>query len=130
MLNRVLKLDSVDFIRFLLVGICSNVINFLIFTLTHLTKLPVLLCAMSGYASGLVFSYHFARVWVFRHKLKSNNEKMLKFLLVYITGGALMSVSVELFAKYFAFDLALSWCAGAFLALTNKYFGSKFLVVK
>ena len=116
-----------QFNRYVIVGIFSTLINYLIYnSLFFLSKLIVLSSAI-GYAAGLINSYIFGKQWVFKQKEKLYDKTFYKFIIVYLMGGILNSLTI-FFLDKLHFQYVLSWIIGNGLAILNNFFGSKLFV--
>ena len=118
-----------QFKRYLIVGICSTLINFIVYrTLLFLTKI-ILLSSILGYLSGLINSYIFARLWVFSNRKFKISKTIINFFLIYFAGGLLNSLTIFYLNK-FEIQYELSWLIGNSIAVLNNFFGSKIFVFK
>jgi len=114
--------------RFLLVGIGSNLINFVIYYFCNLLIFPLFLSALLGYSGGIFFSYTLARLWVFCEQFSSSKKRLVSFVVVYVIGGLGMSFLILLSTNLFKLDYRISWVIGAFFATVNNFYGQKFFV--
>ena len=116
--------------RFILIGIISNIINFGIYFLSVIFFDSTIIGSISGYLSGLFFSFHFGRTWVFGKYFNSGYLILTKFILVYLFGLLLMSFSIEIMTNYFLNDYRISWLIAACLVFCTNFIGSKWIVFK
>lgn len=116
--------------RFLLVGIGSNLINFLVYQMLYYLGLKLFLASLLGYIVGLIISYTLARVWIFGQKFASSRTLVLSFLLVYMVGGIGMSLLIVFLTMILGIDFRISWTIGALFAVVNNFCGQKFFVFK
>ncbi|MES2887697.1 MAG: GtrA family protein [Pseudomonadota bacterium] len=123
-----MKFINADLLRFLTVGVGSNLLNFATYLLLYSIGAPLFVASAAGYAVGLLLSYHFGRIWVFGRKFEMEKSNLVRFLAVYAMGGIGMSLIIELMVKYFEWNHALSWVVGAGFAVINNYVGLKKLV--
>ena len=114
--------------RFLLVGIGSNLINFVIYYFCNLLIFPLFLSALLGYSGGFFFSYTLARLWVFGEEFSSSKKRLVSFIVVYIIGGFGMSFLIVLSTNLFELDYRISWVIGACFATVNNFYGQKVFV--
>jgi putative flippase GtrA len=124
-----------DFARFIIVGVASNVLNLLIYTLANHIGCPVAFSTAIGYLLGLVNSYYLGKYWVFRKAkvntaTRLNGSEIARFLLVYTIGGLGMILITSSLVQRFSVDYTASWLIGACFAFFNNYAGSKWLVFK
>lgn len=114
--------------RFLLVGIGSNLINFVIYYFCNLLFFPLFLSAILGYSGGIFFSYTLARIWVFGKQFSSSKRRLAFFVIVYVIGGLGMSFLILISTNLFQLDYRISWVIGVFFAAVNNFYGQKFFV--
>lgn len=130
MLNNYLN-SKPNFIRFVLVGIVSSLVNFLVYLFfIKIFNLEVFLSSIIGYSFGLIISYHFGRTWVFKTLHKPNIRNVFLFLLVYIIGGVGMGLIIQYLVEIASIEYKLSWFVGAIFALFNNFIGLKLYVFK
>ncbi len=119
-----------NLVRFFYVGILSNIINFIVYYLTNKFTVNLLLASFLGYFSGLICSYHFARVWVFDFKFLISLNNILFFIIVYLAGLIWMAGIINFMVVNMHLEYKISWIAGAIISATNNFLGLKFLVFK
>lgn len=115
-------------IRYLIVGVGSNLLNFALYSIAFLLNIPLLLASGLGYSGGLFCSYHFGRTWVFEQRFAITSRNIIRFIGVYLIGGIGMVALIEVTFKKFEFDYRVSWIFGAIFALVNNFLGLKFFV--
>lgn len=116
--------------RFLLMGMLSNALNFCVYYVLVITNINLSISSIIGYISGLVFSYHLSRVWVFGQKFDINANNILRFGGVYFIGSIWMVVIINVLVNMLYIDFRKSWIFGAGVTALNNYLGLKFLVFK
>lgn len=119
-----------EIFRFLIAGIISNVVNFLLYRSLYAFGFELFFASLFGYFIGILVSYSFGRKWVFGRKYSSTKKLFLLFFLIYIFGGIGMSTIIVILTNFFGFDYQVSWIFGAFFAFVNNFFGQKFIVFK
>ena len=119
-----------EFFRFLVVGVGSNCLNFLVYVMAHSAGVPLVAASFAGYLSGLINSYYFGKNWVFNAGDRAGRMATFRFAAVYATGGIGMSAIIEMFDRTNGLDYRVSWFFGAAFAFTNNFLGSKWLVFK
>lgn len=119
---------NLELVRYLLVGIGSNVINFIIYFLCYSANLSPFASSAAGYSVGLIVSYHFGRIWVFGREFDISKQNVIRFSAVYIIGGLGMSALIELLDKTSGFDYKINWLFGAGFAVVNNFIGLKWFV--
>ena len=116
--------------RFLVSGIIAASINFLVFNSFYLISKKILLASFLGYSTGLLSSFIFAKIWVFR---ENSQRKILKsffiFSLIYFLGGLEMSLVIFCLNKLID-NYKVAWLFGAFIGALNNYLGSTYFVFK
>lgn len=118
-----------EFYRYLLVGIGSNCINFLVYFLAKVF-FSFFVAAFCGYVAGLFISYHFGRIWVFGERFSIKRQNIIGFLIVYSIGGLGMSGLIEFFCEFKGVDFRISWLIGAIFAFVNNFLGMKLFVFR
>ncbi len=116
--------------RFLVVGIGSNILNYLAYYLIFITGFSIIVASAIGYLVGVFNSYYFGSTWVFCEKGKINLMSFLIFIGVYLIGGAGMVLIIDFTYSILLLDYRMCWLLGAIFAVINNYIGSKFLVFK
>ena len=90
----------------------------------------LLFASVSGYCSGIIVSFTFAKSWVFK---ESSSNPLLKsfylFCLIYCVGGIEMSL-VIVFINRLINNYEIAWLFGAFIGTLNNFLGSKYLSFK
>jgi len=129
-LLRFLKENKFQIIRFISAGLFASVINFLIYNLTYELFKIIELSAISGYFSGLLYSFIMAKFWVFKDRSRKNIPKKFSiFITIYILGGIEMSLIIILI-NYLINNHNIAWLCGACIASLNNYLGTKILLFK
>lgn len=119
---------SSDVLRFLLAGVGSNIINFIVYLLLYSAGLSLFISSLAGYSAGLILSYHFGRVWVFGKKFSISKKNLAGFASVYTFSGLGMSSLIEVLDKATRLDYRIIWFFGAIFAVNCNFFGLKLLV--
>ena len=87
------------------------------------------MAAIFGYLAGNINSYIFGKNWVFKSSINTNFYIVIKYLMVYLFGGLLMS-STKNFLSINGIDHRLAWGIGLFFTTLNNFYGSKYIVFK
>lgn len=116
-----------QFNRYAIVGIFSTLINYLVYYLIYTLSNLIVFSSAIGYLAGLTNSYIFAKIWVFPQKESKFKNTILRFILVYLIGGLLSSITIFLLDNL-NFQYALSWFLGNGLAVMNNFIGSRLFV--
>ena len=116
--------------KFILTGVISNMINFIVYVTSIFVLQSLIVSSTLGYVAGLINSFYLGKIWVFQKKSKISFKEVIKFLVVYLTGGIIMVTIIWVLNDKYNIDYRLSWFCGAFFAIINNFFGSKFIVFK
>ncbi len=123
-----LKNNKYQIIKFIITGLISSFLNFIVYLYLYKTNIDINIASFSGYFIGIVNSFIFSKVWIFsRAKSKRLDKTFSYFILLYILGGIEMTLVINI-VIYFSGNYKLAWFLGALLAAINNYLGSKFLL--
>ena len=124
------RINNQQILRFILSGIIASIINFIIYRSLYLLFNNILFASISGYCIGILISFIFGKLWVFKN---SNGQPLVKslslFCLIYFLGGIEMSL-VILFINQLIDNYKIAWLFGAVIGSINNYLGSKYLSFK
>ena len=131
-LQKVFKFNFTQnsFIRYLLIGLLSNTLNFSTYILVFHLNENIILASILGYTLGLTASFYFGKTWAFKSLQNFQLFELIKFLLVYLVGGIGMASMTFYLNQVLGIEYKLSWIGGALFAILNNYFGSKYIVFK
>tara|TARA_S200000501_G_C20651152_1_gene667533 strand:- start:221 stop:610 length:390 start_codon:yes stop_codon:yes gene_type:complete len=115
--------------RFIVSGLISSWINFLVFNSFYLIFKNIILASLIGYSIGLLSSFVFAKIWVFRDNSKRIVKSFFIFCLIYFLGGLEMSLII-IFLNKLVNNYKVSWLFGALIGALNNYLGSKYFLFK
>ncbi len=118
------------FIRFAIVGVLSNILNFSVYVIVFLLSTNIVFSSVLGYSIGLFNTYLLGRMWVFNSEQPNQFKEVVKFLVVYFIGGAGMTLIIVWLNNELNIDYKASWIGGAIFAIVNNYLGSKYIVFK
>jgi len=118
------------FIRFAIVGVLSNILNFAVYVVVFLLSTNIVFSSVLGYSIGLFNTYLLGRIWVFNSEQPNQFKEIVKFLVVYFIGGAGMTLIIVWLNNELNIDYKASWMGGAIFAIVNNYLGSKYIVFK
>ena len=118
------------FIRFAIVGVLSNILNFSVYVIVFLLSTNIVFSSVLGYSIGLFNTYLLGRIWVFNSEQPNQFKEIVKFLVVYFIGGAGMTLIIVWLNNELNIDYKASWIGGAIFAIVNNYLGSKYIVFK
>lgn len=125
---KISKLFPNDLCRFIIIGSLSNLVNFTIYIISNYLFENLIISSILGYISGIYFSYHFGRTWVFGKIYGYSRFNLLKFYSIYILGLILMTSIIELMTNFYFYDYRISWLIGATVAFINNFIGTKYFV--
>ena len=117
-----------DKLRFVIVGIMANIINFVIYELMYCIFNILTIASVLGYISGLYISFHFARTWVFGKIYGVELRRTIQFIIVYLVGLTLMTTIIGYMSNCLLIDNRLSWLCGGSVAMINNHLGTKYIV--
>ena len=125
-----LRINNQQIFRFILSGLIASIINFISYRSLYLLFNNILFASISGYCIGILISFIFAKLWVFKN---SNEQPLVKsfslFCLIYFLGGIEMSF-VIFFINQLIDNYKIAWLFGAVIGSINNYLGSKYLSFK
>ena len=125
-----LRINNQQILRFIFSGLIASIINFISYRSLFLLFNNILFASISGYCIGIIISFIFAKLWVFKN---SNGQPLVKsfslFCLIYFLGGIEMSF-VILFINQLIDNYKIAWLFGAVIGSINNYLGSKYLSFK
>ncbi|CAE20100.1 hypothetical protein PMM1641 [Prochlorococcus marinus subsp. pastoris str. CCMP1986] len=129
-LNSISQANKYQILRFFISGLIATFINFLVFNSFYLIFKNIIFASLLGYSTGLLSSFVFAKIWVFRD---NSQKKIIKsffiFCLIYFLGGLEMSL-VIIFLSRLIDNYKIAWLIGAFIGALNNYLGSKYFLFK
>jgi len=129
LLRFILK-NKIQIYRFILVGVFSSFLNFLLYKIIYISTSNINLSSIFGYCIGLLNSFLFSSKWVFSNKRYISLDKaFLIFALIYILGGVGMTVIINVLYKLSSNHI-IAWICGACFAAINNFLFSKYLIFK
>ena len=129
-LCKFLKINNQQILRFILSGVIASIFNFISYRSLYLIFNNILFASISGYCIGILVSFVFAKLWVFRNSKRQPLVKSLSlFCLIYFFGAIEMSL-VIFFINQLIDNYKIAWLFGAFIGSINNYLGSKYISLK
>lgn len=116
-----------QFVKFVLVGVLSTLINFAIYAVLVLNHFNYLGAATIAFIIATLNSYTWNRRWTFRAG-PHRNERLLKFFLVQLVGLTINLLILSFLVEYGGLEdhkLVAQIIANAFVVLSN-FLGNKF----
>ena len=125
-----LKRNNQEILRFFVSGVIASSFNFISYSALYLTFKNILFASIVGYCIGIIVSFIFAKLWVFKNiSTQSLVKSFSLFCLIYFLGLIEMSL-VILFINRLIENYKIAWLFGALIGSINNYLGSKFLSFK
>ena len=90
-----------QFIRFVIVGSVSTILNFLVYYFFLKINLNLELSAILGYITGLLFSFIFGKSWVFKSKDSNINKQIILFVSIYLISLTIYTVLISFLSDYY-----------------------------
>ena len=78
-------------------------------------------------SNNLLNSFIFGKKWVFRTKNKVSFFKKVLYLIVYLTGGTIMTLVISKLQEI-GFNYKVAWFIGLNFSLANNFLGSKYII--
>ena len=129
-MNKIVQANKYQIFRFFISGLISTFINFLVFNSFYLIFKNIIFASLLGYSTGLLTSFIFAKVWVFRvNSQKQIIKSFFIFCLIYSLGGLEMSLIIFLLSRLID-NYKIAWLFGAFIGALNNYLGLKYFLFK
>ena len=127
-MDKFFKENKYQIYRFIISGLIASCINFLVYDSFYLVFKNIIFASFVGYSTGLLFSFIFAKIWVFKDNSKKRIFKsFFVFCLIYFLGGLEMSLII-IFLNRLLDNYKIAWFFGAFIGALNNYLGSKYLL--
>ena len=125
-----LKRNNQQILRFFVSGVIASSFNFISYSALYLTFKNILFASIVGYCIGIIVSFIFAKLWVFKNiSTQSLVKSFSLFCLIYFFGLIEMSL-VILFLNRLIDNYKIAWLFGALIGSINNYLGSKLLSFK
>ena len=125
---RFFKKNKIQLLKFSVVGLFSNILNFCIYSIIYKLTLEINLASLMGYTFGLLNSFYFSNNWVFtRSKTKKTYYALFLFFVIYAVGGLEMILIINFVDKLIQ-NYKIAWIFGAFIAAINNYVCAKYLL--
>ena len=129
-MNNIFQVNKYQIFRFFISGLISTFINFLVFNSFYLIFKNIIFASLLGYSTGILTSFIFAKIWVFRvNSQKRIIKSFFIFCLIYFLGGLEMSLIIILLSRLID-NYKIAWLFGAFIGALNNYLGSKYFLFK
>ena len=127
-MNQLFKTNNLQIFKFFVSGVIASTINFVTYSSIFFIFKNIIFASICGYSIGILTSFIFAKIWVFKSKSKRPIVKsFIIFCLIYFLGGIEMSLVIILLNHLF-YDYKIAWLFGASISSLNNYLGSKYLL--
>ena len=114
--------------KFGLVGLGSTFLNFCVYSIVYQLTLTINFASFLGYFSGLLTTFYFSNNWTFsKARYKNLSYTLFLFVFIYFMGGLEMTLIINIVDKLIQ-NHRIAWICGVFVAATNNYFCSKYLL--
>ena len=129
-LNKFYQANKYQIFRFFISGLIATFLNFIVFNSLYLIFKNIIFASLFGYLTGLLSSFIFAKIWVFRD---NSQTKIIKsffiFCSIYFLGGLEMSLII-IFLSRLIDNYKIAWLIGACIGALSNYLGSKYFLFK
>ncbi len=127
-LNKIYQANKYQIFRFFISGLIATFLNFFVFNSLYLIFKNIIFASLFGYLTGLLSSFIFAKIWVFRDNSQTKIVKsFFIFCLIYFLGGLEMSLII-IFLSRLIDNYNIAWLIGALIGALNNYLGSKYFL--
>ena len=115
-----LKRNNQQILRFFVSGVIASSFNFISYSSLYLTFKNILFASIVGYCIGIIVSFIFAKLWVFKNiSIQSLVKSFSLFCWIYFFGLIEMSL-VILFINRLIDNYKISWLFGALIGSINN----------
>ena len=129
-MRRFITQHKIQIYRFIVVGVFSNILNFLVYKLIYVLTSNINFSSVLGYCIGLLNSFLFSSKWVFSNNTRIKFDRVfVLFVLIYVLGGIEMTIAINVLYKLSS-NHKMAWICGACLAAINNFLFSKYLVFR
>ena len=129
-MKRFINNHKIQILKFLIVGVFSSILNFLVYKLIYIFSANINLSSIFGYSIGLLNSFLFSSKWVFSNNRCIRLDKaFIVFVSIYALGGLEMAITINVLYKL-SENHIIAWLCGACIAAINNFLFSKYLIFK
>ncbi len=133
MINLLKRLHSRDatkqFIRFLLIGGISTLINYLTFLLSlNALNLHYLISNIIGFIAGISFGYPFNKKWTFKHN--ADQSLFHSYFAVYLISLLISSIFLKISVDFIGIIPEISSLMAICITTCTNFLGMKYWVFK
>lgn len=114
------------FFKFCIVGLASNIANYVIFVWLTILGQNVGIAALFGYSLGMFLSFSLGYTWVFDSKRRISRALLIKYVAVYGVGALLFIVITWVSVSLFHITIySLAWLMAAIPTVFWNFFMSR-----
>ena len=125
-----LKRNNQQLLKFFISGVIASSLNFISYWAFYMIFRNIFFASISGYCVGILFSFIFAKLWVFKNNSRRPLVKSFSlFCLIYFIGGIEMTLVIVSIYRLIE-NYKIAWLFGALIGSLNNYLGSKYLLFK
>ena len=129
-MKKISQENKYQIFRFIVSGLIATFINFIVFNSLYLISKNIILASLFGYLIGILSSFIFAKIWVFKDKAKKRIFKsFFIFCLIYLLGGLEMSLII-MYLNQLIDNYKVAWFFGVIIGALNNYLGSKYFLFR
>ena len=122
--------NNQQIMKFFVSGMIASGFNFISYRAYYLISKDLFFASIFGYCIGIIISFIFAKLWVFK---SSSSQPLIKsfslFCLIYFLGGIEMSLVIVFFNRLIE-NYKIAWLFGVLIGSLNNYLGSKYFSFK
>ena len=125
-----LKRNNQQLLKFFISGVIASSLNFVSYWSFYMIFGNIFFASIFGYCVGILFSFIFAKFWVFKNNSRRPLVKSFSlFCLIYFIGGIEMTLVIVSIYRLIE-NYKIAWLFGALIGSLNNYLGSKYLLFK
>lgn len=122
---------SVEFYKFIVVGVWSTIINYGVFyILLELLNINYLISSAIGFIAGVFAGYGFNRKWTFRVEKEGKPTEIIKYYTVYIVSLILSLLFLKIIVDVIGIDPKIANILAIGLTTCTNFIGIKIVVFK
>jgi putative flippase GtrA len=114
--------------KFLVVGILSTILNYLVFLILLKSGINYLVSSSIGFMSGVIFGYFLNKRWTYGVSGSSTPRLITAYLSVYLISMLCGLTTIHFLVAGFHVDPAWANIASIFITTAINFSGTKFLV--
>ena len=131
MFNLLKNKIGTQFYKFIVVGVGSTLVNYLIFyTLLEFLKINYLISSAFGFLFGMMIGYFLNRKWTFQMDTKTTNAEIIKYFFVYAFSLILSLIFLKITVDAFKINTKIANFFALILTTFTNFIGIKMTVFK